>query len=66
MGKALNVDEAARLLGVSPRSLGDRRYRERIGLAARRVGRRIVFARADLVALLERRENFARAPGQAG
>lgn len=55
----LDIDRVAKLLGVSPRSVADRRYRERIGLAGRRVGRRLVFVREDVIAVLERgREQF--------
>lgn len=52
--RALGVVEAASMLGVSPRSLGDRRFRLRLGLQARRVGGRIVFLQSDLLKLLER------------
>ena len=52
--QALDVDSAARLLGISPRSLADKRYRARLGLAARRVGRRLVFAEEDCVRILRR------------
>lgn len=53
MVRAYDIDEAAGILRVSPRSLADRRYRERLGLAARRVGRRLVFLEEDLLRLLE-------------
>lgn len=50
----LNLEDAARALNVSSRSLADKRYRARIGLAVRKVGRRVVFAEADILKLLER------------
>ena len=57
--KSLNIDEAARLLSISPRSLADRRYRLRLGLAARKIGRRIIFLEEDILKLLERgKERF--------
>jgi hypothetical protein len=53
--RAMGVDEASRLLSISPRSLADRRFRARIGIQARRIGkRRIVFLESDLLRLLER------------
>ncbi len=52
--RALDVDSAARLLGVSPRSLADRRYRKKLGLPATKIGRRTVFREADLLSVLER------------
>lgn len=48
----LTLDEAAKLLKVSPRSLADRRYRCRLGLAGRKVGRRLIFTEEDLLRLL--------------
>ena len=41
--KVYSVDEAAALLKVSPRSLADKRYRLRLSLPARKVGRRASF-----------------------
>lgn len=52
--EAVGVREAARFLGVADRSLADRRFRLRIGLQARRIGKRTVFMRSDLLKLLER------------
>lgn len=52
--KAMGVSEAAEMLGVSPRSLGDKRFRIRLGLQARRICGRIVFVESDLLRLLER------------
>jgi len=51
--RTLTVDEAALVLKISPRSLADRRYRMRLGIPARKVGRRLVFAETDLLQLLE-------------
>ena len=53
--KTLTIDEAALLLKVSPRSLADKRYRVRLGVPARKVGRRLVFVETDLLSLLEQR-----------
>ncbi len=47
------IDEAAAVLRISPRSLSDRRYRLRLGLAGRKIGRRILFTEDDLARLLE-------------
>lgn len=51
--RALSLIDASLTLGVSPRSLADKRYRTRIGLPARKIGRRIVFLEDDLRHLLE-------------
>ena len=51
--RSLSKIEAADVLGISPRSLADRRYRNRIGLPARRIGRRLVFLESDCRRLLE-------------
>ena len=50
----LNLDETASMLRVSTRSLSDKRYRARTGIAAARVGRHLIFAKADVLALLDR------------
>lgn len=50
--RTFSLDEAARFLKCSPRSLADRRYRERIGLDVRRVGRRLVVLENDLLRVL--------------
>ena len=44
----LSVGEAAARLGVSPRSLADKRFRLRVGLAAVRIGRRVKFREEDI------------------
>jgi len=54
---SLSLHEATKALGVSPRSLADRRYRTRIGLPARKVGRRVVFLEQDLRRLLAARRD---------
>ncbi len=51
--KCFNIDEAATVLRVSPRSLADRRYRLRLGLTGRKIGRRLIFTEKDLARLLE-------------
>lgn len=52
--RTYSLEEAAGLLKRSPRSLADKRYRLRIGLPARKVGRGILFLEEDLRKLLER------------
>ncbi len=58
------VDEAAQRLGVSPRSLLDKRFRLRTGLPAIKIGmRRIGFDERDIERMIEQgREHF---PGAA-
>lgn len=58
----LSVDQAASRLGVSPRSLVDKRYRLRLGLAAIKIGRRIGFKEIDIEKLIER--NREHLPGE--
>jgi predicted DNA-binding transcriptional regulator AlpA len=49
------VDEAARRLGISPRSLIDKRFRMRAGLPAVKIGaRRIGFDERDIERLIQR------------
>lgn len=63
--RTFTIDEAAAVLRVSPRSLGDRRFRCRLGLQALKVGRRLVFAEEDIRLLLERsRERFPKERGR--
>jgi len=53
--RILTVDEAARQLGLSPRSLLDKRFRTRTGLPAVKLGRRrIGFDERDIERLIER------------
>lgn len=49
-----SIDEAAELLKISPRSLADRRYRVRLGLPGRKIGRRLIFAEEDIWRIIER------------
>ncbi len=60
--RALHKVEAARLLGLSPKSLQDRRWRLRVGLKATRVGRCLRFRESDLLKLLAR--GLERHPGE--
>lgn len=53
-GRVLSVEEAATRLSVSPRSLIDKRYRLRLGLAAIKIGRSVGFAEADIDKLIEK------------
>lgn len=52
--KLIDVAAAAVRLGVSPRSIIDRRYRERVGLRCVRVGRRLLFTEQDIEAIIRR------------
>lgn len=52
--RALTADETAGILGVSPRSILDRRFRARIKLAATRVGRSVRFRMSDVEGVLKR------------
>ncbi len=62
----LTLDEAAKVLRVSTRSLSDRKFRVRIGLPARRIGKRLIFTEEDLLATLDRgRESFETTGGKA-
>lgn len=65
--RTLSLDEAAHVLKLSPRTLGDRRFRMRVGLAARKVGRRLVFMESELERLLRAgRERCGPAPRRDG
>jgi excisionase family DNA binding protein len=58
--ETLNVARAAVFLGVSIRTLEDPRWRAKHRIPASRVGRRVVYRRAELERYLERhRERFA-------
>ena len=60
----LRVHEAARLLGVSPVSLGDCRFRRKHGIPAVRIGRALIFDPRQLQAYLAGRgETFQRHDG---
>ena len=52
--RLLSVDEAAERLGVSPRSLADRRWRARVGLVTTKIGRRALFRESDIDKLILR------------
>lgn len=58
----LRASEAAQLLGVSERSLSDRRFRFRLGLTATKVGRCLRFDEAELQKVIERGRE--RLPGE--
>lgn len=60
--KQISLEQAAERLSVSPRSLSDRRYRVRLGLAAVRIGRRLTFSEPDLERII--REGRERLPGE--
>lgn len=62
--QTLTIDEAAKLLSISPRSLADRRYRLRLGLAARKIGKRVVFLEGDLLRILERGREYLPSEGR--
>jgi hypothetical protein len=65
--KALDLRRAATYVGSSPRTLADARWRERVGLPATRIGRRLVFLIRDLDALLTRsREQMPVSPTLQG
>ena len=58
--RALAKEAAAAVLGLAPKTLGDRRWRTRVGLHAVRIGRRLRFQEKDLLTLLNRsREDHA-------
>jgi len=52
--RALAKEEAASLLGLSPKTLGDKRWRVRVGLYGVKIGRRLRFIENDLEALVQR------------
>jgi Helix-turn-helix domain len=52
--RALAKEKAASLLGLSPNTLADRRWRARVGLHAVRVGGRLRFEEKEILKLLER------------
>ncbi|MDE2058615.1 MAG: hypothetical protein KGL31_06615 [candidate division NC10 bacterium] len=60
--KQVSIEKTAERLSVSPRSLADRRYRVRLGLAAVRIGRRLTFSESDIEKLI--REGRERLPGE--
>lgn len=62
MVRLFSLEEASMRLAVSPRSLSDKRYRARIGLAGRKIGRKVAFLEADIERLVERGKE--RLPGE--
>ncbi len=46
--------EAAELLRISPRSLGDRGWRRKVGLQGSKIGARLVFSEDSLMRFLAR------------
>lgn len=52
--RLLSAEEAGLRLGVSPRSLIDKRYRVRLGLSAVKIGRKVGFAEGDIERLIVR------------
>ncbi|MBZ0160965.1 MAG: helix-turn-helix domain-containing protein [bacterium] len=60
--RVISVEQAAERLSVSPRSLIDKRYRLRLGLAAVKIGRSVGFAEADIDRLIEKSRE--RLPGE--
>jgi len=63
--RLLSKGEAAERLGVSPLSLGDKRYRARIGLPAVKVGRHLGFTEGDVEEIIVRgREKFPVSSGR--
>lgn len=59
--RLLSVEEAAQRLGVSPRSLADKRFRARLGLPGVKISRRVGFAEGDIERLI--REGREHLPG---
>jgi hypothetical protein len=65
--RAVGAREAAGILGISVRSVRDRRFRQKIGLIGRKLGRRLVFAVEDCERLLNRgAERFPKRSGGTG
>ena len=52
--KLLSAEEACAILGVSLRSLVDKRYRRRIGLPCIKIGRRIMFDSSEVEKLIQK------------
>ena len=51
---ALNKLEAGKILGQSPKTLADSRWRRRVGLKAIKIGRSLRFLHSDLRRLLSK------------
>lgn len=60
--KLIDVLETAHRLGVSPRSIIDRRYRARLGLHGTHVGRRLLFDEGEIETIIRRGREFL--PGE--
>lgn len=60
--RLLSVEEAADRLGVSPRSLIDKRYRLRLGIRVVKIGRHVGFEELSISQLIERGRE--RLPGE--
>jgi len=55
----ISVEEAAKLMCIGVKTLRQRSYRERIGLPGYMIGRKLIFARADVLnKIRESREVF--------
>ena len=52
--RVMSLEEVAQKLGVSPRSLADKRFRARIELPAVKIGRRVGFDERDVEQLILR------------
>ena len=64
--RVMSLEEVAQKLGVSPRSLADKRFRARIELPAVKIGRRVGFDEHDVEQLILRgREKMLVERGQA-
>ena len=53
-GSRVRLDAAAQIVGLKPRSLANRRFRERHQIPAFKVGRALVFDAAELDAWIRR------------
>ncbi len=59
--RLLSADEVADVLGLSPRTLRDKRYRARIGLSGVKVGKFLRFLGKDVEDLIQKsRESIGR------
>jgi hypothetical protein len=63
--RVIPLKETALLLGLSPLSLADKRYRTRLGLPAVRVGRKLGFEETDVEALILRGRESIPVEGEA-
>jgi len=59
----IRVRQAAQILGLSPFSVADPRFRRKLAIPASRIGRAVVFDVKELEAyLLQRREHLTQEP----